>query len=180
MEKKKLVLKHPIEWKPVVDFPNYMVSNWGEIKSLYTGIILKHWLNPAGYHNVHLYADSKHGSPKIVARLVATAFVYNNDPVKKTQVDHIDHDKDNNCEWNLQWIGSLDNTRRRLSCKSPHQYITWHKKGAKWMVQMSIEEKVEYFGLFAELDDAINCVNETIDKMNLYNTHRKIDINIFN
>lgn len=53
-------------------------------------------------------------------RAVAELFVPNPDPVHKTNVDHIDGNKLNNCAWNLKWCSQKDNlnnliTRKRMS-----------------------------------------------------------------
>ena len=44
-------------------------------------------------------------------RLVAIAFIENDEPLYKTMVDHIDGDKSNNCANNLRWLSKSDNTR---------------------------------------------------------------------
>ena len=46
-----------------------------------------------------------------VSRLVAIAFVPNDDPLHKTTVDHIDTDKSNNKASNLRWMSLGDNIR---------------------------------------------------------------------
>lgn len=84
-------------WKPIKGYENYVVSNYGRVKSLKKDIILKHWNNNSGYQVVKLNRKGK-----LVHRLVAIAFLENNDNLQ--HVDHIDNNKDNNCVSNLQWV----------------------------------------------------------------------------
>ena len=49
------------------------------------------------------YARMEKTENKLIHRLVATAFVTNDDPIHKTQVNHIDENKMNNSSDNLEW-----------------------------------------------------------------------------
>lgn len=95
----------------------YQVSNLGNIKSLervyYSGrnkairkvqkeIILKTRLDRDGYLVTGLSKDGIQSYCR-VHRLVALVFIENDDPVNKTQVNHIDEDKTNNKVDNLEW-----------------------------------------------------------------------------
>ena len=48
---------------------------------------------------------------KLVHRLVAEAFIPNDDPETKDTVDHIDGNKSNNEASNLRWLNRAENTR---------------------------------------------------------------------
>ena len=96
----------------------YQVSNYGRIKSLerYDNMnrlvkekILKLNKNKRGkYENaksdllVHLSVDGVKRK-LIVSRIVAFMFIENDDPINKTQVNHIDEDPENNNIDNLEW-----------------------------------------------------------------------------
>lgn len=106
-------------WKPVKDYPNYMVSSIGRVKSLNysrTGKekILKLSKNKKGYLKVDLYKD---GVRKLflVSRLVAFAFIPN--PKGKPCIDHIDTNKENNRVENLKWVTNKENCNNPLSRK---------------------------------------------------------------
>lgn len=98
-------------WKDIKDYEGlYQVSNLGNIKSLsrkrgnqfdYQDIILKQG-NWRGYKNVILQKDGK-VKCYMVHRLVAQAFIPNDDPEYKTQVNHISEVKTENTVSNLEW-----------------------------------------------------------------------------
>jgi hypothetical protein len=95
------------EWKDINGYEGlYQVSNYGRVKNLKTGKILKQSPNTVGYLKVGL---SKEGKQKtlLVHRLVADAFIPN--PDKKPHVDHADGNKENNCISNLGWVTLQDN-----------------------------------------------------------------------
>ena len=90
-------------WKTITDFPNYQVSNMGRVKSLnkYHGSnerILKPIKNKYGYLQVHL----KHNNSTLIHRLVANAFIPN-DNLFKTEINHKSEDKTDNRVENLEW-----------------------------------------------------------------------------
>ena len=94
------------EWKQIDHHEKYFVSNRGRIKSIvnYNAMILKARRQNKGYYRIII--DKKN---YLVHRLVANAFVYNDDPINKKIVDHIDEDPANNNADNLQWTTSGEN-----------------------------------------------------------------------
>ena len=101
-----------------VDFKKqYETSNFGRVKSCGSEDghtrkekILKQSTNRRGYKFVNL---SKNGNNTVVFvhTLVANAFLCNDDPVNKTEVNHIDENTRNNCAYNLEWCTHLYNMR---------------------------------------------------------------------
>lgn len=116
------------EWKDIEGFEGYyMVSNYGNVISLDRKIIrsdgrtqtierknltVTHYSN--GYCRVGL---SKDGETKdfLLNRLVAKAFVSNDDPISKIEVNHKDGNKDNNQHENLEWCTSSENKKHAFS-----------------------------------------------------------------
>lgn len=93
------------EWRTITDYPEYMVSNLGNVKSLNynrTGKekILKQAINNYGYCCVTL---CKEGKIKYYTthRLVANAFLDN--PNNYPCINHKDENKQNNCASNLEY-----------------------------------------------------------------------------
>ena len=85
----------------------YAVSNRGKVKSLNynkTGKekILKAGRNKGGYLFVNLFKNGKQKMFRI-NRLVAFMFIFNDDPLNKVEVNHIDENKENNSANNLEY-----------------------------------------------------------------------------
>ena len=104
-------------WKDIKDYPNYMVSNLGRVKSLSNNKarkekILKQHKNSNGYLFVAL---SKNGKIKCyrVHRLVAEAFLPN--PDNKPCIDHINTNKIDNRVENLRWCSHKENINNPIT-----------------------------------------------------------------
>ncbi len=89
-------------WKTIEDYPNYDVSNFGNIRNNKTNYLLKLQKNYSGYMKISLVSsNNKERKTCIVHRLVAKAFIPNFD--NKPTVNHIDKNKANNIVSNLEW-----------------------------------------------------------------------------
>ena len=104
-------------WTPLFEYEGYyMVSNFGEVKSverkinnkIYKSHVLK-LKDIRGYKNVGLSRDGK-VKTKQVHRLVMLSFNYNSD-YKELQVNHIDGNKGNNKLDNLEWVTPSENQK---------------------------------------------------------------------
>lgn len=102
------------EWRPVKDFANYQVSNFGNIKNIITNKILRN-CDKDGYYNISLVNNTDLNN-KIrkgfkVHRLVAQQFIEN--PENKSDVNHKDKNKHNNHIDNLEWNTRKENNIHR-------------------------------------------------------------------
>ena len=121
----------------------YQVSSEGRIKSLERDIvdsigrkyhkkeqILKPVLNTCGYLQVHLYDNKWERKSLKVNRLVTEAFISN--PENKSQVNHKDEDKTNNCVDNLEWMTAKENcnfgTRNERVAKAQSKSVAQYTK----------------------------------------------------
>lgn len=96
-------------WKQIPDFNGkYEVSNLGRVRSYFYGKSprLRSLSNLHGYKGVVLCRNKKEHL-RLVHRLVAQAFIPN--PENKSDVNHIDGDKTNNCVKNLEWCTPHEN-----------------------------------------------------------------------
>jgi hypothetical protein len=116
-------------WKSVNGYDGfYEVSNQGRVRSVnrviiqplkgvntafkYKSSILKGITDSGGYPLVGLSINRKHKSIRI-HRLVAVAFLPN--PENKKTVNHIDGNKQNNNDWNLEWATQLENNQHAIN-----------------------------------------------------------------
>lgn len=100
-------------WKVIKEFPQYKVSNFGQIMSYKNPnkpIILKGQITKKGYRSVHLRDENGHSYSKQVHRLVLENFSPRED-MQQLEVNHIDENKLNNNLTNLEWMTHLENMR---------------------------------------------------------------------
>lgn len=101
-------------WRPIKDFNNYEVSDFGNIRNKYLGL-LRLSVSNNGYQHVKLCDGAKHRRDCLVHQLVAQAFVPQ--PEGKHCVTHLNGDKMDNRASNLKWttMGELneENLERR-------------------------------------------------------------------
>lgn len=113
------------QWKQVEGFENYMVSSYGNVKSIQRTVTtilgsyetkeknIKPTTNGKSHLKVHLYKDGKYHE-RYVHRLVAEQFLPNINNLP--EVNHIDCNPNNNRVENLEWCT--------------------HKANMEWMVKM--------------------------------------------
>lgn len=90
-----------IEWVTLADFPNYLISNHGDIVNKSTGRWLHQSHATGGVVKVGLVRAGKQHT-RSVKVLVAEHFVEGRDEVFDTPI-HLDGDRDNNRADNLVW-----------------------------------------------------------------------------
>ena len=93
-------------YKAIPNIDGYVINEWGVVKSSKTGKVLKGSNHTAGYRKVML-ATPKGSKNFFIHRLVALAYLPN--PKNKSQVNHIDRDKQNNHVSNLEWCTPEEN-----------------------------------------------------------------------
>jgi molybdenum-dependent DNA-binding transcriptional regulator ModE len=97
------------EWREIFEFPNYSVSNLGNVKNNKTNKLMK--INvKGGYCHISLKNETSKKSFK-VHRLVASAFIPN--PENKSDVNHEDKNKLNNNVSNLTWMTRKENNQHK-------------------------------------------------------------------
>lgn len=132
-------------WKPVVGYENdYMVSNYGRVKSIFEKIIdkngkvfkhkpkiIKQWFSTTGYLLVKLRQDMKK-----VHRLVGYAFI----PLREgaTDINHKDCNPLNNRVENLEWCTPKENSAHAILNKRNKKYTYLDKEKVIEMYKQGI------------------------------------------
>ena len=97
-------------WKPIDNFPNYIISSEGRIKNVTTNLFLKASVK-CGYYHLSLTHNKIRKTLKL-HRLIALAFIEN--PENKSDVNHKDKNTLNNDISNLEWMTRKENNCHRL------------------------------------------------------------------
>ena len=142
-------------WKKIEEFPGYLVSDTGEVKSTkYWGQFkrvnkdgtLKQRTYKSGYKYVNLYKNGHMYSIK-VHRLVASCFIPN--PNNYPQVNHKDEDKGNNCVSNLEWCNasynlSYNNLQTKMHLKQKRKIGAYNNRKELILIFDSATDAVNY------------------------------------
>ena len=147
------------EYRDIDDFPNYQVSNLGNVRNKTRGNVLKPRPVKKAYDYIcyevsitHTDGKQRHGK---IHRLVANAFIPKVEG--KLQIDHIDRNSANNNVNNLRWCNRSENnfntnTRRDNKIGEKNIYQTKQrpnlfyvkKVGYKTKSFDTLEEAIEY------------------------------------
>lgn len=99
-------------WKPVLGFEErYLVSDQGEVWSLWYSAVSPAQLLNSGYMRITLRGDDKTYT-RLVHRLVGEVFC--SDYAPELTINHKDGIKLNNCADNLEWVSYKENMRHSV------------------------------------------------------------------
>jgi hypothetical protein len=139
-------------WKSIEDFPNYEVSDLGNVRNISTGKHLtKTPVEKGGYLTVTIG-----GKRRKVHRLVAVAFIPN--PNNLPQVHHKDNDVVNNAASNLEWICNAENNK--TVNKTQRKQIRRFTKREVFYIHKHTQTKTA-----KELAERYGCIPDSISKV---------------
>jgi hypothetical protein len=129
------------EWKPVDLFPNYQVSNLGNVKNVKTGLPVKPYLTGRGYYYVRFYKrkGGANGTDFLISRLVASMWLEN--PDDRKEINHRDGDKANNAVSNLEWSNRKENLDHARKTRLVKNNFPIHA------VNLSTEESWDFYSI---------------------------------
>jgi hypothetical protein len=160
------------KWKAIKGLENlYEISNLGRVKSItrtlsdgrvWKGRILKTPLS-SGYPSVSLRANNSYIVER-VHRLVAFAF---KEGYKEGYcVNHLDGNKHNNNENNLEWCTRAENNRHARKLGLNDAVKVMRHVNSKKTVQLSLDNKViKVFKRATEAAIALNCSHQIITRV---------------
>ena len=140
---------------PIKNFPDYCVSNLGNVKNIKTGRILRQRFDKDGYKEISIYDENRKYHTKRVHRLVIEAFKENVE--NKPCVDHINNDRQNNNINNLRYATRIENGRNRVIGKnntSGAKGVAFSKASNKWRAYITIDGLEAHLGYFNNIEDA--------------------------
>ena len=154
-------------WKEIAEFAGYSVSEDGYVMNA-KGKIMKPRTNNKGYSVVSLYKNKKHHT-LLLHRIIATAFIPNDDPELKDEIDHIDKDRSNNSIQNLRWIDRVSNclgSKRGQYANNTTgvKGIYFRKDTKKWYAIVEKNFERIYSPCFEKKEDAIIWLEEQKNK----------------
>lgn len=132
-------------WKSIEENTKYEVSNIGNIRHKIRKQILHGSINN-GYKQVSLYIGNNKSIQLAVHRLVAKAFLDNED--EKATVNHIDGNKLNNTVVNLEWCSQKENVHHAMK-------TGLSKVNTVGMIQLSLDGKkvIAQYNSIKEIED---------------------------
>ena len=120
--------------KIIEDFPNYAITEKGDVWNIVTNKQLLDRFNPTGYRAVMLYNNNLKIKKRLyIHRLVAQAYIPN--PDNKPTVDHINRHRYNCRVSNLRWASLAEqsaNKGRGNNNTSGHTGITYSIRDKMW------------------------------------------------
>ena len=165
-------------FKLIPNFPNYEISNLGNVRNVTTTKTRNPSFDSSGYKQIDLRYNKTRKTFKI-HRLIAMAFIPN--VGNKECIDHIDNNRTNNNIDNLRWATRSENSQNKnvqSNNTSGCTGVSFDHVNKKWRVKV-IKNRVHYdLGYFLSFDDAkkarIQKVNELFQEFTP--THQKIKI----
>lgn len=101
------------KWITIEEFPNYKISNLGNVRNINTGKAVATPIHQHGYHCVRLWNKGKTRLMKIY-RLIAIHFIPN--PDSKREVNHINGNRMDHSIKNLEWVTPSENMKHAFRC----------------------------------------------------------------
>lgn len=154
------------EYREIPEYPNYMISNFGNLKNKKTDKILNQWIAGRGYNYCRII--NINGQKKItIHSLVAKIFIGER-PIN-FDIDHIDRNKLNNRVDNLRYLTKSENALNKnieIKPRKNNNSETHHIIKNKYE-KFEVRIKCKYYGSFTNIDDAISKRDEIISQFNI-------------
>jgi len=168
------------EWKSIIGFEDYMVSDQGRVKSFKRRKerILKH-CNSEGYHKVNLYKEGKLKTFK-VHQLVMIGFMGFTPCGDTLVINHINGVKTDNRLVNLEITTQRDNVHGTFE-QNPDKgsYYRGDIKKHQCMIRLTKSTKVN-IGLYNSIDDASTIYKLCFNNIEQFKSKKEIQEFVYN
>jgi len=137
-------------WAKIEEFPRYSISSMGRVKNSRTGRLIRirdPHKDTEGYCVVRLRVRPRRIKGRRIHRLMALAFIPNDDPIGKPLVDHIDRNRTNNALSNLRWVSYITNARNSGRSKSSSEKLKHLGIRLPMKVIVRLEARARYRGM---------------------------------
>lgn len=151
-----IVFKEPLhvelngeEYRLVPRYPKVAISKYGRLYNFISGSFPKCSYGGNRDYLYYIVRDTMIDNKRLTIgmhRLVAMAWIPNDDWHNKNIVDHIDGDKYNNSVNNLQWVSASENVKRALIMKSSECVFCRRVDGHNIHSFSSLNKCCEYMG----------------------------------
>lgn len=166
-------------WKNIEGYPNYMVSNYGNVKSLQRKLynvrkkkitVIKEKIKKpfisSGYYRIELWNNGISKKYQ-VHQLVAMAFLNHKPNGNTLVINHINFIKTDNRLENLEIVTSRENgNQKHLKSSSKYTGVSWCKRDKKWRAQIWISGKLKQLGSFNSEIEASNKYENMLNNIN--------------
>ena len=121
---------------------------------------------PNGYLLIYIFNEVVRKT-YLAHRLVAQEFIDNTE--NKPHVDHVDHDRQNNCVNNLRFASISENgmnrNKQQKPCSSCFKGVSWHKQRKKQYANIKTNTRHKFIGLFSSEIDAAQAYNDEAERL---------------
>ncbi len=135
------------EWREAPQFPEYEVSNMGQVRrsvtgSINPGSVVKQQIGRAGYFCVYLFPTPRIGGTRRICKnvhlLVLKAFKGN--PPPDHEANHKNGKKTDPSLGNLEWVTSSENKKHAYATglRKPTRHL---KEGEVWLIRKLLASK---------------------------------------
>ena len=162
-------------WKAIPGWENYEVSDFGRVRNVKFGRILKPFKNTKGYLTAGLSRNGEK-KPFPIHQLVAIVFLDHVPNGNTITVDHVNGCKTDNRLENLELVTERENKHRGLAKKnnsSKFPGVCWYPMTKKWLSRIHLNGKTLKLGYFTSEEEAAQAYQTALEEFN--RTHSDLD-----